>query len=244
MGIGTLIGAAIGGALLGAALSSDDDSRRVGREERYDPKAAKAEQTMRINRTLEELRQKMNQASREVEDKSLEVTRATIDNLMGELQKINDTSYVGRKLNINIERLNRENKKAEEVVHGSFAKYMGKRISLDDKECSEILEMEAGSDKEHRMTNFVKKVTKESLQEIQKQIKNSLMEQMDNITAQVNDRLQTISFSAEEKVKEYEEISKNKVENEMKLEENLLTAGRLSTLCAMGIHLSEQKAGA
>lgn len=234
-----LLGAAVVGAALGGG--SEESSRYVGRTERYDPRAAKAEQTMRINRALEDLRQKMNQSSREVEDKSLAVTRETIDKLMTELQRINDTNYAGRKLNINISRLNRENKKAEEVVHGSFAKYIGKRISLDDKECSVILEMEAGIDKEQRMTNFVKKVTKESLDEIQKQIKNSLTEQMDNITAQVNDRLQTISFSAEEKVKDYEIISKNKVEDERHLEENLLVAGTLSSLCAMGIRLSEHE---
>ena len=249
MGIGTAI---IGGlAALGAAGvvgaicdSGEKSSRNVGREESYDPRAAKAEQTMRINRSLDDLRQKMRENSRKVEDASLEATRETIDNLMSELQKINDTNYVGRKLNLNIERLKRENKKAEEVVHGCFAKYVGKRISLDDSECCEILEMEAGSDKERRMANFVKKVTKESLEEIQKQIKNSLMEQMENISAQVNDRLQTISFSAEEKVREYEEISKNKDEDEGKLEKTLLSAGSLASLCAMGIHLSEQKASA
>lgn len=228
----------------GAVFDSQGESKRMGREESYDPRIAKAEQTMRINRSLDDLRQKMKESSREVEDKALEAARETIDKLMDELQRINEISYAGRKMNLDIRSLKRENKKAEEVVRGCFMKHMGKRISLDDSECSEILEMEAGIDKERRMASFVKKIAKESLGEIQKQIKSSLMEQMDNVTDRVNGRLKEIESLAEKKVKEYEEISKNKVENESKLEENLLNAGQLASLCAMGMILSERKEGA
>lgn len=240
MGIVETAAIAIGSAILGGIfLGGDDDSKRVGSESRYDPQTAKAEQTMRINQTLSDLRQKMEQESRKVEDKSLRVTRKAIDDLMTELKRINGQEYAGRKLNLNLERLQRENEKTEKAVHGCFSNYMAKRISLDDRECVSILEMEAGPNKEQRMKDFITKVSKESLQEIGSQVKNSLTEQMDNIRTIVEERLQLVDSDAQEKVREYEAISKNKDENIPAWEENLLAARTIASFCTMGEQLTK-----
>lgn len=208
-------------------------SSKIGKEESYSSEKAQIAETARINNTLTEFRNKIEKRSDKIESEVLSMSREYIDELIKELKKINNQKYAGQSLNLNIESIERQNRKTEDTIHGHIKKHIQKRISIDDEQCLEILKMETGSDKEKKMTDFINLVLKESMEELSKKIKKVLTEQADNITEKIEDRIIVYENSASEKISGCEEIINLKGKDEKALEKKVGKVAYKLSLCEL-----------
>ncbi len=213
--------------------SSRSTGREIGNTESYSSETAQIAETARIANTLTEFREKIEKKSDKIEQDVLLLSREYIDELIKELKKINNEKYAGQRLNLNIESIERQNRKTEDIIHGHIKKHIQKRISMDDEQCLEILKMETGSNKEKKMTDFINLVLKESMEELSKKIKKVLTEQADNITEKIEDRIVVYENSASEKISSCEEIINLKGKDEKALEKKVGKVAYKLSLCEL-----------
>lgn len=225
--------------IIGNAFKNDSSSsgNAISKEESYDADNAKLDQTVRIQQELTKFRTKCEKECDALERDVLKDSRNYIDNLIEFIKNINSKTYAGQKLNINIERLEKQNRETEDIIRGYIKKKIQKRVSLDDDECLEILKMDKGKDKKNAMTNFLNGILKEAMNGLSKEIEKILQKQLDNIKDQINVRIESYTERANEKMESFKEIEKIKNSDEHELEERIASLEYKHSLCSFGISL-------
>lgn len=197
---------------------SSEAGSSTGREDSYDPEKARMEETIRINNILTTFRLDVESKSDRLEQEVLDMARESLDRTIQYLATINEKSYGGRKLNLNLQRVQRENRKTEDMIRGFIKKEVQKKVSLDNAKCLEILKMPAGAQKEREMTAYADSVLKQALNALTKKIETSMNKQCDNLLEQIQDRMEQVTSQVNEKVAKSLEISKMKEADEAKLQ--------------------------
>ena len=209
--------------IVGKVFRNDTGStgRIISQHESYDPEKAQLEQTIRIQQELTEFRMKCEKESDDLEKGALGEARKSLDEMIVFLKNINSKIYAGQKLNIDLERLRRNNRQTEDIINGYIKKRIQKRVSLDDDKCLEILKMDKGSQKEKKMTEFLNEVLKEAMYGLSGEIKKSMQQQFDNIEDQISNRIESYTELANEKIANFKELEKIKSSDEHNLEEKI-----------------------
>lgn len=208
-------------------MGSKEAGSSASREDSYDPEKARMEETIRINNILTEFRINVESQSDKLEKNILDESRKSLDDLIKYLRSINNREYAGKRLNLNLERIQRENRKTEDLIHGYIKKKAQKRVSLDDAECLSILKMPAGKEKELKMTQFADSVIKEAILELSDLIKRSMDNQCVNLIGQIEDRLQNAMLLSKEKLHKSKEIEQLKKKDKISLQNEQVNIGCL-----------------
>lgn len=215
--------------------SSKGTGSAISKQDSYDEENAQLSEIVTIQNTLLEFRTRCEKACDSLEEDALLKTRESIDELFDFLKEINDKNYSGKKLGLNLRRLERENRNTEDIIRGYIKKSIQKRVSLDDEECKRILKLPAGAEKEKEMTNFLNTVLKEGLKEVIKRVKKSLKEQYENIEDQIQDRLSSYESMIEDKQKQLHKVADAKEKDEAELENHLMELAYIQSLCSLGL---------
>ena len=200
--------------LLQRLFSGSENGSSAGKIESYNASKAQLEETLLVNKFFTDFHIKIENTADDLEVKAVKDARETIDSVVEYIKKINQKEFSGKALNINLERLLRENRKTEDIIYGSIKKYVQKRISLDDNECEKILEMSSGNKKENAMNEFCNKVLKEAIIDVCEKIEKSMYEQIENLSDQINERINFVEYNATETIKKYNKIKELKVNDE------------------------------
>lgn len=225
--------------IVGKVFRNDASStgRLISQEESYNSDNAQLEQTIKVQEALTKFRIKCEKECDRLERDILKDSRNYIDNLIEFIKNINSKTYAGQKLNINIERLEKQNRETEDIIRGYIKKKIQKRVSLDDDECLEILKMDKGKDKKDAMTNFLNCILKDAMNGLSKEIEKTLKKQLENIKDQINARIESYTERANEKMESFKEIEKIKDSDEHELEERIASLEYKHSLCNLGISL-------
>lgn len=215
--------------------SSSSAGRSASREDSYDPDKARLEETLRINNILTEFRTSVEAKSDKFEKEVLSTAREALDDLVAYLTNINEEEYGGRKLHLNLTKIQRENRKTEDLIHGYIKKQAQKRVSLDDSECLRILKMPAGQEKEIEMTKFADSVLNDAVMELSEMVKKSMKEQCDNLSDQIQDRIEGVTFLVNEKLSKAKEIEALKAKDELSLQNEQVKMGYFIAVADLGI---------
>lgn len=213
-------------------------SKKIGQQESYDENAQLV-QTIRVQETLTEYRLKSERESDALELGVLSESRKNLDDLLVFLGEINSRDYAGQKLNLNLDRIQKDNRKTEDTIRGYIKKKIQKRVSLDDDVCLEILKMDAGERKEKKMREFLDGVFKESMEGLIVEIQKCLREQMERVEDKISTRIDSCTAISEEKIKVCKEIEEIKLSNEHKLEDKLVELEYKQALCVLGLSMIE-----
>lgn len=201
-------------SLLKKIFGGSENENSAGNIESYNASKAKLEETLAVNKFFTDFRTKIQDTADDLERNAVRNARETIDSVVEYIEKINKKEFSGKALNINLERLLRDNRKTEDIIYGSIKKQVQRRISLDDNECEKILEMPAGNKKENTMNEYCKKVLKESVVDLGDKIKKSMHEQMENLSDQINERINLIEYNTTETIEKYNEMKELKANDE------------------------------
>lgn len=229
--------------IVGRAFRNDASStgRDISREDSYDAEKAQLEQTIRVQESLTNFRVKCEKECDALERDVLKDARNYIDNLIEFIKGINSKTYAGQKLNINVERLEKENRNTEDIIRGYIKKKIQKRVSLDDEECLEILKMDSGTEKKKAMTKFLNSILKEAMKGLSYEIEKALKKQLENIKDQINVRIESYTERSNEKLESFKELEKIKTSDEHKLEEEIAGMEYKHSLCSFGMNLLSEE---
>ena len=234
---GDLIGKVVDTVKSWFSKGSSSSGSSISKEESYDAENARLEQTVIIQQELTKFRTKCEKECDALERDALKDSRNYIDNLIEFIKNNNSKPYSGQNLNINIERLEKQNRETEDIIRGYIKKKIQKRVSLDDDECLEILKMDKGKDKKDAMTNFLNCILKDAMDGLSKEIEKALKKQLENIKDQINARIESYTERANEKMESFKEIEKIKDSDEHELEERIANLEYKHSLCNFGISL-------
>ena len=153
-------------------IAADDISSGVGKTSSYDDSCKNVRQ-------VESLSSMLADYSRSVEsdaDKMQEAIEQNIRNFYNDLWQYIESSDVDLPQNM----LKREQASILNSLYGFLKNYVSKRISLDDKECVDILKMEKGPAKTNAMKAFTNRGLREAKQQLCTKLNNLVESGLDD----------------------------------------------------------------
>lgn len=155
----------------------DDFLDVIAPEKSYDGDTADINTTERLNTILREFSDKYMKNAVTIEKNCVKAVEDYYNKLMPVVEE-------GRELGFSKSAISKIKSNKEEMkksINNSIEKPLRKRLSLDDRECLEILKLDSGTGKKEKMDLFVREVIKEAQDNLAKEVKKSLDMQMDDI---------------------------------------------------------------
>lgn len=149
----------------------------IAPEKSYDGDTADINTTERLNTILREFSDKYMKNAVTIEKNCVKAVDDYYNKLMPVVEE-------GRELGFSksaIRKIKSNKEEMKKSINNSIEKPLRKRLSLDDRECLEILKLDSGTRKKEKMDLFVRKVIKEARDNLAKEVKKSLDMQMDDI---------------------------------------------------------------
>ena len=149
----------------------------IAPEKSYDGDTADINTTERLNTILREFSDKYMKNAVMIEKNCVKAVEDYYNRLMPVVEE-------GRKLGFSesaIREIKSNKEKMKKSINNSIEKPLRKRLSLDDRECLEILKLDSGTGKKEKMDLFVRKVIKEARDNLAKEVKKSLDIQVGDI---------------------------------------------------------------
>lgn len=217
--------------------SSDHTSSKSSKEDPYEREKASMQETMRINATLTEFRLESETKSDNLENEIIKRARNGLDQFLDMLKKQNKKTFAGRRLNLNISAIERDNREMEDMIHGFIKKRVMKEVSLDNQECLEVLKMEKGEEKRKAMKRFLDNVISTAITDLAEELKKVIRRQSENIEDKVQVRIDEIEVSLDDNLKKFDKIKSLKETDSTELEAEKLELISVSSVCSMGMAL-------
>lgn len=107
---------------IGKAFRNDSGStgRTISETDSYNANTAELRETVKIQQALTEFRVKSEKRCDSLEEAVLKESRSYVDDMVDFLKSINEKRYAGKKLRLNIERLERSNRETEDIIRGGI----------------------------------------------------------------------------------------------------------------------------
>lgn len=137
----------------------NDTSEKVGERDSYDSRSSSVADTINISEILTEFTMKTRDETDLIEEKVIDEIDDYFNDLEYEVQGKIDTSILRSSL-----------KDTKREIKGVLKKNISRKISLDNYECLEVLEMPKGQSKTKRMAEFQKKVINEAVEELENKL--------------------------------------------------------------------------
>lgn len=202
----------------------------IGRSSSYDSSAPDLQQTFDLNKEFAEYAKEIGDKSDELEQKILVSIRGTFDELNRQAED--------EELSMDINTLKREQNECINNMKGVLKNHISKRVSLDDRDCLKIMEMQPGPNKEYEMKRFRDKVFIEGKVNLQKAVDTSvrkmysdfwenfdgMMSEAESSVAKTKDVLSRISQKDNTATREYATMEAESVILGTKLVEHIIGA--------------------
>lgn len=190
--------------------SSDEISRDVGSSDSFEIERANAKRIQKMNEELLDYSRKYSQKSAELEQDVFEQIDDVLERILDSVKEIENVKIDGKKIRINLNSLKKEMKKFQRANRGNFINSIHKNLSLDNKECIEILRFDSGKEKEEGMKRFLRKVLQSELKKLGKLAEEVLEENLKMLVETLEDKILEIEESISEEIKDFEKLEKSR----------------------------------
>ncbi|WP_086267594.1 hypothetical protein [Campylobacter devanensis] len=215
----------------------DEVAQEVSEKGSYKKEEAHVEETVDIYDELGKFKKKVSKQSREIEGKITEICQGAFDNLASGLYELNQMKIGGRQLSINADLLRSESKKLLREIDGSIESEIMPKISIDNRECLEILEMDKGKSKKKRMKSFIDEKSISALRKLKSNLKNGLDNAHSNISETLDNKFEQIEIMTKQKIETLEILKSN--DDVLKRQET--QAGIAQQICVSNMMLEKLK---
>ena len=216
--IGAVAGVAAAGLGAWAIGSMFSDSSSSSN---YTPKASVTAAHSKSNADmLAELKANVRGDTEKKEKKILESINQSMDAFLDQLKKINNQTFGGKTLSINITEIKNKNDALKKEVIGFIGNYMDDRLVLSDPELSKILKIGDDKKRKKEFDLFYKNLQKQAIQKLKNKIESTVHKQEEIIRKEIQNRLTEVDKNMQEASKAAVEIFRMKEEQEdAKIEE-------------------------
>lgn len=152
-------------------------AEKISEEKSYDKKEANIYTTDRLNEILVSFSEGYFQQATAIEKNCIRLVEDYYDKLIEIIENAPSSAQNAANLRI----LKAGKGRISKTINGGIKDPLSKRMSLDDSECLSILKMDSGSEKKQAMTRFTRKVIREALNNLSKNVRTALNEQSEDI---------------------------------------------------------------
>lgn len=185
----------------------------------YTPSAnINVDHSTKIANELAKMKDNMRKETEDDERKLMEYIGRSMNSFLRELSQINENTYGGKKLNMNIAGIKAENTKLAESVRGHIGRVLDNRLDLKDRELSVILEERDDKKRKKNFKDFCQKVKKEALMSLKKQIEETVQKQNELVQSEIKQRLNEVEKNMSAMKAEYESLLSSRQAGEVKAE--------------------------
>ena len=160
-----------------------------------------------------------DEATEDTVEKALSYLKKDIEGLFKELKRLNAQNYGGKKLNIDFQSIERENKEMEARVKTLVGDMMRDRLVLTDPELALILEEKDDKKRAKNFDSFERKLRKAAKDALIKEIESIIRKQQDIISSAIEKRLNELNGSVQRSDEAFQKILALKESDEPALEE-------------------------
>lgn len=214
--------------------SSDEISRDVGSSDSFEIERANAKRIQKMNEELLDYSRKYSQKSAELEQDVFEQIDDVLERILDSVKEIENVKMDEKKIRINLNSLKKEMKKFQRANRGNFISSIHKNLSLDNKECIEILRLDSGKEKEEGMKRFLRKVLQSELKKLGKLAEEVLEENLKMLIETLEDKILEIGESISGEIKDFEKLEKSR-ETGIKERDLLLKSKMREKIMYLGI---------
>ena len=150
---------------------------------------------------------------------------------MIEIDKINQQTFFGEKLNINTEAIREKNEQLNRQVVGCISSVLNTRLVQTDKELSTILEERDAKKRKANFEKFVEKIKKQAINKLRIEIEKTVNAQSEVVSKEIKTRQKEVDTRMEESIKELTEIVEVKEKSESELKKKQVNYMYQSALC-------------
>lgn len=173
----------------------------------------------KIAEELAEMTKRSDEATEDTVEKALSYLKKDIEGLFKELKRLNAQNYGGKKLNIDFQSIERENKEMEARVKTLVGDMMRDRLVLTDPELALILEEKDDKKRAKNFDSFERKLRKAAKDALIKEIESIIRKQQDIISSAIEKRLNELNGSVQRSDEAFQKILALKESDESALEE-------------------------
>lgn len=222
------VGGYVADKVLGLFGSSEETSRRVGESDSYDRETASSAQTIQIQHALSEFKNEAAHQASQLEDEMITQLEDYFDRLLDEIEKLDTQKITSFPLTIPTQSIKRDNRKLIRSIRGKLKAALLPRVSLDDKECEQILRLESGEEKKGKMLHFINATLKNAVQDLQRDIKDGVADCVENTKEKLEGSLSFVQNACQKSLDELERLKQSegkeaseKEQIQLKLLENI-----------------------
>ena len=164
------------------------------------------EHTKKINEELNELREKYEDDAAAIENNIINEINSSMVGFISELKDMNDTSFSGFTLSIDIQSIEKKREALKEEVVGVIGKRVRCRMVTTDAELAPILQERDDNKRNKNIDDFCKKVLNGAKKDLKEQIKITVAAQQDVVRKELENRLEEVNNGLAKKTKDYDEF--------------------------------------
>lgn len=191
-------------------------SENISATREYNENTATVNEFEILSKELDSWKADIATKAKDIELKIYKDCYEILNNFREQVKELNQVKFGDKNLNVNIKRIEKTIHNLNKEIQSTMKIYLLDKVSLDNKECKDILSMKQGKAKKNSMNDFLDKNLKNALKSLDKKIKSLLSDELEFLKEDMKLKLDTIKASNDEKIKFFEEF-KNK--NEYKIKE-------------------------
>lgn len=206
----------------------DEKQDEIANQKGLNPEKSDANEIAELNKLLVDYRQNIISAGNDIEREMIVECSMQMQDILELFEEYNKNLRVAR-----TESVKRKFRHLNDELKGTFADYIGRRISLDDEECVKTLKLPAGDLKSQRLQELKQNVFIEAKNSMIEKIKYTVSDFLDTIEDSFNDHLDRIEEKVEDKKNAFEKLSVSSDSDAETTEKIMLQTSYIIALCSV-----------
>lgn len=172
------------------------------------------------------------------EKRAFDLVSYAVDEIINSIiSNLNDCEMGGKKLNLNISSLKNEADKIRRDKKEFITNYINKKISLDNDECLDVLEMEDAYERNEEMNQLRQDWAINALEEFSFDVKSDIEIQTNSIFEKIESRLSNMEDMTQKKTQDVDNIYKLKQQDDDKFELKIINLAFDTGVCDLALEL-------
>ena len=205
----------------------------TGRQREYNQDTATERETRQIADILSSFSLGLNSQAGSIEVMAQQTVKQYFDNLTAAIQGVMGDNAMVRTLKS-------QKNIISSNIPGKLRDVLAKRVALTDSECSRILKMPAGSEKEKAMNNFGHKVIQEGLDALEKSVSKSLDTVSDMVAEELDETAKQQKLEFENFAAQLQDVLKHQNDSNSDRESGMLAPAERLSASEMVLDLLEE----
>jgi uncharacterized membrane protein YkvA (DUF1232 family) len=193
--------------------------RGAAADAQYQQDNPELEDVQFLHRELEKIRNQCKDRGYRIEENMRKAANIGFDIMLEEVERVKTNTGI----HIDSNSLRGKFERAVARIEGSVTDVISRRVSLGDSECTEILSRTSRDEREDGLSDFLKKVAAESLQNVRDQVDDALWDALVMVSSVIANRLEDKKGQIQRAAAEYASMKKALSESEIAEKTRLYT---------------------